>query len=256
MGYSTRSEIEQALANALTNGNPEGTGPINITEIGNTLSATVTDDQIAQYGRWADEQIDADLSTIYRVPLKRVNKGTFRLALDATVGDTMLTMEDASRFTAGDTIVIRQGVLEEEGLVVPQPECVPEVSPAPPPNFAQPPDSRKLCLWLPITNSYDLNLARIDRIRFPDPIPKISARIAAAFIYDRHFAAQVEGNQSDFGKALRAEAKQQLNLILTGVTKLLIADANEFVGRRYYNQALDDAPGTSAEAGKTFLSES
>jgi hypothetical protein len=202
MGYSVRAEVEQALANALTSGNPTGGGVVSITTIGNTLSDTVSDDQIAQYIRWADEQIDAVISSIYRTPLRRVNKGTFRLAADAVAGDDFLLLEDA-------------GALNEDNLVIPQGNCVTPTSPAPPPNFKEPPDSRRLCLWLPIANSYDLNLARVERIRFPDPIPKTSARII----------------------------------------RLELPDANEYVGRRYYNQALDDVPSTRAEPGQNFLSE-
>jgi hypothetical protein len=255
MGYSVKYEVVQALANALSKGNPAGTGPVNITEIGHTLSSTVTDDELAQYIRWADEQIDGAISSMYRVPLRRVNKGTFHLALDAAIGDMSLVMEDASRFTEGDAIILRQDPVSEENLVVPQTVCVaPPVTP-PPPNFATPPDSRRVCLWLPLAYAYSVNLARVERVRYPDPISKISAKFAASYLYDRHFAAQQEGNKSDFGKALRGEAKQEVNGILSGAIRLLVADANMLVGRRYYNPVLDDAPGTAAEPGKAWFTE-
>lgn len=255
MGYSTRFEVQQALANALTSGNPEGTGVIPITSIGGTLSDTVSKAELAQYIRWADEQIDAALSSIYRTPLERINRGTFRLADDAAAGDQQVLLQDATRFTEGDAILIRQSAYEEEILVVPQDQCVSPTAPAPPDGFAEPPDNRTLCLWLPLTHSYDMNLARVERIRYPDPIPKISARIAAAFVYDKHFAAQVEGNKSEFGRVLRTEANQYINLILSGAIRLAITDANDYVGRRFYNQALDDVPSTRGEAGQNFLTE-
>jgi hypothetical protein len=256
MGYATRYEVEQALANALTSGNPEGGGVIDIVDIGNTLSDTVTESEMAQYIRWADEQIDGVISSIYRVPLNRVNKGTFRLADDAVAGNQFLLLRDASRFTEGDVVVIRDEPYQEENLVVPQSQCVTPTVPAPPANLPEPPDSHRLCLWLPLSHSYGMNSARVERVRYPDPIPKISARIAASFVYDKHFAAQVEGNKSEYGRFLRTEAKQQLNLVLSGVIKLLVNDANDFVGRRYYNPALDDVTSTRGEAGQNFLSES
>lgn len=256
MGYATRPEVELALANALTSGNPDLTGgPVKITEIGKTISSTVTDDEIAQYIRWADDNIDGAISSIHRIPLRRVNKGTFKLVADAVAGDTDIMVEDANRFTEGDVIVLSQGALSDQNLVILQSTCVPATSPAPPPNFVQPPDRRKICLWLPLPNSFDMNLARVCKIGFPDPIPKVSAKMAASYLYDRRFAAQQEGNKSDFGKVLRGQAYQSLNMILSGAIRLLIADGNQLVGRRYYNPALDDVTSTKAEAGQNFLTE-
>jgi hypothetical protein len=254
MGYCTRYEVEQALANALTQGNPTGGGVIDIISIGKTLSDTVTSDQIAQYIRWADDQIDGIISSIYRIPLSRVNKGTFKLSMDATAGDQSLVMQDASRFTEGDTVVIRQEPYTEENVVLPLASCFP-AEPTPPDHFPAPPDNRRLCLWLPLAHSYDLNLARVERIRYPDPIPKISAKLAASFLYDKHFAAQQDPNESEVSKYLRKEAKQELNLILSGAIRLVITDANMLIGRRFYNPAIDDVWSTAAEAGKTYLNE-
>lgn len=254
MGYCTRYEVQQALANALTQGNPTGAGPVDIISIGNTLSSTVTDDQMAQFIRWADDQVDGLISSIYRIPLSRVNKGTFRLSMDATAGDYVLYMQDASRFTEGDVVVIRQDPWVEENVVLPHTTCTP-IIPTPPDGFPQPPDNRTLCLWLPLSHSYDMNLARVERVRYPDPIPKISAKLAASFIYDKHFAAQQEPNESEVSKYLRKEAKQELNLILSGAIRLNIADANMLIGRRFYNPAIDDAWSTAAEPGKNYLSE-
>ena len=57
------------------------------------------------------------------------------------------------------------------------------------------------------------------------------------------------------GRCYRGQAYQSLNMILSGAIRLLIADANQLVGRKYYNPALDDVTSTKAEAGKNFLSE-
>jgi hypothetical protein len=256
MGYATIPEVILALANALTSGNPDlDSGAVPITEIGKKISATVTDDEIAQYVRWADENINGAISSIHRIPLKRVNKGTFRLKADAVAGDTDIMVEDANDFTEGDVIVLNQGPLCDQNLVILQSTCVPATSPPPPPNFAEPPHPRRVCLWLPLPRSFDMNLARVCKVGFPDPVPKISAKMAASYLYDRRFAAQQEGNKSDFGKVLRGQAYQTLNMILSGATKLLIADANQLVGRRYYNPALDDVMDTRAEPNKQFLSE-
>jgi hypothetical protein len=94
--------------------------------------------------------------------------------------------------------------------------------------------------------------SKIERIRYPEPIPKMSARLAAAYLYDKHFAAQVQGNQSDYGKYLRELVYQDLNGILAGTVKLMIPDAGLYVGRRYYNPALDDVISTKSKPGDAW----
>jgi len=243
MGYSTKTEVVIALANAISSGNP-APGPLGlipITSIGKTVTDTVPDSDIQQYIRWADENIDATISSIYLVPLHRINEGTFRLAMDATAGDSQLVLEDATKFIEGDVILIRDDVNQQELTVASFSTISPETT----------------ILTTPVLlHSYLATTAKVERIRYPAPIPKISARLAAAILYDKHFAAQVEANQSEFGKALRALAYMDLNQILAGAIRLKIADAHRYMGRRYYNHGLDDVLSTKAEAGKKWFDPS
>jgi hypothetical protein len=107
-----------------------------------------------------------------------------------------------------------------------------------------------------VTNSYLSVDAKIERIRYPDPIPKISARLAASYLYDKHYSAQVEANQSDFGKVLRKMAYEDLNAVLAGAIRLFVPDANIYVGRRFYNHALGDVIDTRAEPAKKWIDPS
>ena len=234
MGYSTKAEVIQALANALSQGNPTVPGTlVDITTIGKKVTDSVTPAQLNQYVAWADENIDAAISSIYQTPLTRINRGSFQLAMDVTAGDTFVILADATRFTEGDVVLIR-----DETTGVNQQLTIDSI-----------PTDNKLVFTLPITLSYSSLTTKIERIRYPDPIPKMSARLAAAYLYDKHFAAQVDGNESEYGKYLRKLVYQDMNGILAGTVRLMIPDAGLYVGRRYYNHALDDVINTRAKPG-------
>jgi len=239
MGYCTRQEVIIALANALSQGNPVGgLGTVSpITSIGKTITDTVTDDDINQYRRWADQTIDAALSSIYRVPFKRVNCGSFQVAMDITAADTQAVLEDATGFIPDDVVLVRDDTNWQE-LVV-----------------ASVASETTLTFTLPITNSYLAASTKIERIRYPNPLPTVSSRLTAAYLYDKFFASQVEGNESDYGKLLRQKALQEINQVLAGTIKVQIVDASDFVGRRYYNPALDDVYNTRAEPTREWYKE-
>jgi len=238
MGYSTRAELIQALANALTQGNPQSPGAVfDMTTVGNMVSDTVSDSQVFQYIKWADENIDGSVSSIYQVPLVRVNYGSYAIGADITAGDSSILLLDATRFTEEDVVLIRDSAT---GLY--QQVTISAI-----------PNDNTLTTADPVTSSYPALTTKIERIRYPDPIPKMSARLAAAYLYDKHFAAQVEGNESDYGKYLRKLVYQDMNGILAGTIRLLIPDAGMYVGRRYYNHALDDVQGTRAKPGDEWF---
>src|SRR5262245_45966855 len=108
MGYCTKTELIQALANALSQGSATQPGVLlPITSIGKMVADTVTDDQVFQYIKWADQNINAAISSIYTTPLDRVNLGSFELGQDVTAGDSSLILLDATFFTPGDIILVR-----------------------------------------------------------------------------------------------------------------------------------------------------
>ena len=238
MGYCTRQEVIIALANALSQGSPDAPGVlVSITSIGQQVSDSVPDSQLYQYIRWSDEQIDASLSGLYRTPLKRINRGTYRLADDVTAGDTSFLMDDDTRFIEGDVILIRDDTNFQQLTI------------------SSITDENTVVVSLPITNSYLAVSATIERIKYPDPIPLVSAKLAASMLYDKHFAAQVEGNASKYGTELKKAAFNDLNMVLSGIVRLDIADADDFMGRRFYNAGLDDSISIRAEPKDFFKAE-
>src|SRR5262245_25775493 len=124
MGYSTKGEVILALANALSSGNPPGSTIVPITSIGKSITDTVTDAEMQQYIRWADDNIDATLGSTYRTPLKRVNLGSFQLGVDVTAGDTFVILLDATRFIEGDVVLIRDDVNSQQLTVLDIPSDV------------------------------------------------------------------------------------------------------------------------------------
>lgn len=235
MGYSNEIEVQLELASVLTSGNPVPGSPIKpMIAVGKSLTDTVPITEIQAYIRTADQIIDASVSSIYQIPLSRVNAGSFDLLVSALVGDGQLIIKDSTIFTQGDLVVIRSAGGSQELTVT---------------GF---PNDNTLSISPPLSSNYAAGLSIISRLRYPDPIPKISARIAAANLYDKHFAAQVEPDQSDFGIKLRQLAYDDLNEILAGSEKLLVPEAGQYVGRRYQNMALLDTPSTKAESGKKW----
>lgn len=240
MGYCTKAELIQALANALSQGSPSQPGVlVDVFSVGQMVSDTVNDTQIFQYIKWADENIDAGLGSIYQTPFKRVNRGSFEIGIDITAGDTSIVMPDATRFTQDDIVLVRDSATGLKQQVT----------------IASVPSDTQIALSSPMTSSYPALTTKVERIRYPDPIPKMSARLAAATLYDKHFASQAEANKSEYGAYLRKMVADDMNRIVTGVSPLDIPDAHFYVGRRYYNASLDDVMNTRAKPEGKFFEE-
>ena len=91
-----------------------------------------------------------------------------------------------------------------------------------------------------IAGIFSADSTRILRVRFPDPIPNTSARLAAASIYDRYFSAQSASQQSDFAKTLKSMCRADLNNILNGRAVL---HGQHRIGDRFLNSHLKDRYG-------------
>lgn len=218
MGYASQSLVEDILANALTRGSPSG-APVNIINIGNDLRDTVSTEMLTQYIRWADEEIDAALSVIYQIPLKRIVRGEFEITANIPINATTISIEDSSRFLVGDVIIITNRTSSTKKIIS---------------SIA---DEITIAVTTPISISFLASNTIVQRLAYPDPVPLISARRAAANLYDKKFAAQASPNMSDYGKSLRAMAENDLNSILNGRIRLL---GQRWLGRRFFNPALLD----------------
>jgi hypothetical protein len=175
--------------------------------------------EIIEFIKYAQQEIDARLRPIYVCPLRRIKiheTGILNYAPSGT--DVKISVHDSGPFAKGQLVRL-QSECEYEG------STIKEV-----PNLSQ--------LVLASTNvAYDSeNLISI--LEFPDPIPLITARLAASYAYDRLFAAEQSPDVSNYGVAQRKMAHFSIDSILTGTVILM---GQEFVGKRFARHQLFDS---------------
>jgi hypothetical protein len=249
MGYSTISEVDLILAQALTSATPEApsTQRVKLINIGNSRNTNlVPDDTVEYYINLADSQIDGILTQMYFTPFDKCAHGEWKLDEDINQTQTAGTGTDATAGTdtAGDTITAsaKTVVVESSCNLVPGDEVL-----------IHDPNVQGSAEWHVVDTIVDqytfttvddivatflaANNIRVIRLRFPPPLNQISARYAASFIYDKFFAAQAQPNTSDYGKEMRAIAMGQLNDILNGK---IIVKCGKRRGDIFGNPWIDD----------------
>ena len=229
MGYSNTLQVDLILGQALTSARPDTTTQkidlINIGEVRNLnrIPNTIVEFYISQ----ADARIDGILSQQYYTPFPKC--ATWQsyadedinslIAGDSGSGDSsgisdsvsdpnIIVVQDACNLVAGDEIMIHNDStgLEEDAIVQ---ELI---------------DRFTIKTLEDIEGIYNAEDGiRIIRRAYPPTVTEISARLAAAFIYDKYFAAQNSPNVSDYGNKMRDEAEGRLNDVLNGK---IIIDCN------------------------------
>jgi hypothetical protein len=142
--------------------------------------------------------------------------------VDAYNGELYLISPQANVFVPGDVVVIIDGVFEEKHIVT-------SIM-----------NDNTLMLDGNLNGFYSAETTRILRVRFPDPVPNTSARLAAASIYERYFGSQSTVQTSEFAKTLRNQAKIDINNILNGRAVL---HGQHRIGDRFLNSNLKDRYG-------------
>lgn len=229
MGYASVVTVDMILAQALTSARPDGSSQkiklINIGEVRdlNRISNEIVEHYISQ----ADLHIDGILTQQYYTPFERCAHGQWYLEEDINVPEeigssgvavadsagnaivaplaaedsSIIILTDASNLVPGDVIMIHNDKTgEEEDAIV-----------------AEVIDRFTIQTLVPIEGIYRADDGiRVIRVTHPPPLPQISARRAASFIYDKYFSAQNSPNVSDYGNEMRDVADGQLNDILNG----------------------------------------
>jgi len=242
MGYATIQLVDNILAQSLTSATNTivNGAKVPLVSFGTVRNQNqVSDNIINQYIQWSDDEVDGALSEMYRVPLCEKADLELSMLFDISEYNSALQLDKAINLVPGDTLVIFDDIQEERHIV----DLVS--------------DNITVDLIETLVGSYDSTGSRVLRVKFPPPIPMISARLAAANIYDKYFAAQVSPNTSDYGTELRGMAIRDLNNILNGRTVL---HGQKRIGHRFLNPNLRDRyrlPGTkfdqdsSRDIGKT-----
>jgi len=158
---------------------------------------------------------------MYKTPLQKCAHGQWDLDAALDEYNQIVETMDTTNLVPGDEIVIRDDDTGTEEFHV-----VKEVL-----------DQFRFITVDPILTLFTGDNVRVIRIAFPPPIPQTSARFAAAFIYDKFFAAQVSPDISNYGDKMRSVAIAQLNDVLNG--KIILA-CQRRIGDRFGNAYLDD----------------
>ena len=202
MGYCNILHVTKLLANSLTTATSDTlNAPGSLLEIGRVLKKNlVTEDVVAQYISWADSQINGILSSMYVTPLTEMADWESALYADIDEYNENIILESPAPLEAGDDVIIIEGSNQERYMIQ---DII---------------SNNVFSTTNPL--SFFTRAARVIRVKYPDPIPLISARLATANIYEKYFAAQSEPNESEFGKFLRKLARQEINNILNGRIRL------------------------------------
>ena len=223
MGYCTIQEVERILAQALTSSTDASSqARRSLLEIGSQRNSNlIPDSNVEQFIQWSGQEIDAALSGMYNTPLCEEADFETTIIADISEYNSYIITASPCPIATGDVVVLVQGGMENRFTIEDQidptiyttAELIPEMYTAG---------------------------ARLVRVKFPDPLPFICARMAAANIYEKYFAAQVGKQQSEYGKFMRMQARQKLNDILNGRTVL---HGVHRIGRRLYDSTIVDQYG-------------
>lgn len=218
MGYCSEFDIENVIAQALTSAttqSPDSFGTLSpLIKIGNTLDKNlISDSTIDYYIKMADREIDASLSQLYNTPFCEL--ANFETVLYSPIDDDnpYIVTEKACPLMVGDQVIIKGDGQEERHVI-----------------------SEVISSMIFETEDeidYEfLEDSRVIRVSYPDPIRFISARKAAATIYDKYFSSETSPNTSEFGNYLREMADKSITDILNGI---IILHGQHRIGRRFYN---------------------
>lgn len=236
MGYSTPTLVKRVIAQSMTTSTPDTLDSRELlVNFGNQLDSNlITDDILNEHIRNADITINGSLNEMYKTPLKEYADLELSLAsdIDSYNNDIVLSSPQAGVLVPGDILALTDGVSQETHSVMSVIN-----------DYTVETDDEVVYL-------YSADSARVLRIRYPDPIPLISARLASANIYDKYFAAQSNTQQSEFGKTMRTLATNSLNNVLNGRTVL---HGQMRIGNRFFNSTLKDRynlPGSEQDTSR------
>jgi|TARA_Y100000310_G_scaffold345571_2_gene466756 hypothetical protein len=220
MGYSSVDDVEKVVAQALSSATtPTTTSTRSLLEIGRVFDQNlVPTDVVEWYIARADEEINSYLSQLYKVPLCELADFESSLLADLDEYNTFIILTQPCPLNPGDIIILKYRTIEErheiEAIIAEDTYSTVD----------------------PIQFAFSAG-TRVVRVKFPEPIRIVSARMSAANVYDKHFAAQVSPNISDYGKYMREQSRTEMSNILNGRT---ILHGQHRIGRRFWNPNLDD----------------
>jgi len=202
--YCTIESLKSLLPTSITIGTASQNQP--------TLQVTAGRESLSEKGarefiRLASQQVDSRLSPVYIAPLKRIKIHETELTGNVSRGGTILTVRDHGPFTVGSLLRITDTRVSDLYEV----EDVGD----------SPSDMGKITITPAAVRDYATGYSPlVSLIEYPDPVPLICARLTVGMIIDRMFVAEQSPDVSTYGQSLRAQAGNDIDLILQGAIRL------------------------------------
>lgn len=220
--YCSILDIKNLLPENVTLGN-DNIGTPNPARPNQSNRDKLTIQKVVYYINYAQQQIDSRLSPFYAVPLRRIKTFEAEPLNNVSSGENVkIRIYDASVFSKYMTVRIQNNSENE----------LAEVS--------EIPNSNTIVLDS-LTYSYDVSESLVSIVKYPDPIPVTTARLAVSFAFDQLFSAEQEPDISQYGREQRQLAQNAIDAILSGTTFLI---GQQLVGRRFLRGTLYDGFGS------------
>ena len=179
----------------------------------------MTTSTINEFIKHDQQEIDARLRTMYVCPLRRIKIYETEVRNNVSSGSNKkISVHDSGAFAEGQLLRIQNTCDYEETTV------------SSIPNLNQ-------IIVTNLVRGYDAD-SLVSVLEYPDPVPLITARLAASYVYDRLFAAEQSPDVSKYGEEQRKLAMFSIDSILTGTVILM---GQEHVTKRFARMSLFDS---------------
>jgi len=228
MGYCSLSQCDSLLNQAQTSSVPHDVtgGKISLWVIGNSRNRNeIPDDIVYQYIRWADDEINSNLSAMYKVPLFKVSLGEWYLEQDIDeYNPTNIVVSDATSLVPGDEILIISTAFNPP---IKEKHIVKEII-----------DDDEFTVEEPIFTNFPAGEdTRVTHIGYNPAITLISCRRTTGAIFDKYLSGQAAPDISDYGNKMRELALSAMSDILNGT---IILHGQERIANRFAQSNLYD----------------
>jgi len=225
MAYATIDDLRALLPKNITIGNVQAYSP------DQANPSTISVDTANRFLLYATQFVDSRLSPYYLTPLKQIVEARRPIIHNMLPNSNDVMVEDVLPFAGGMGVRLKDDNGEELNRIR-------EVSESFDDGDGLRPNRRHISLLYLTINAYDSGSnAVLEMLSYPNPVTPMTARFAAAFMYDKIFTADAAPDASNYGVKMKNSAFSDMNAIETGQVRLR---GQEFVGRRFVRQQLFD----------------
>jgi hypothetical protein len=230
MAYCNVADVSRILPENVLIGN-RNIGVPSPGRIGNQGSnrSNLSPEEAERYIQYATSYLDGRLRPFYACPLRRVKVFETEILSDIVAGSNVVVLvHDSGSFIRGNLVRV-QGLYDMETATV-----------------IDTPTLTTVRLDRIYINYSSIN-SKISILQYPDPVPLVTAQMAASIILDRIYVSQNSPDVSSFAIALRNLARSQIENIMSGEVMLF---GQETTGRRFIRMNLLDRWSSPAEIQK------